>query len=783
MATEMPSLFKPSLHGVYFSAQASHAPYLPGQRRPPQPGRSGGQYYNSHPRNQYRQQQQHRGQQRHHHHHHHHGNHHGHGNRHGNRHGRRYNNNNQPSLIRGPVKALEKSDKGYKVTRNKDDIAHEERVKREMQAVLNKLTPEKFEKLAAQVVDMKITSVEVLMIVVEAVFEKALAEPNFSPTYAKFSEQLGKDLPSFPVLDEQGNELQGAMSFRRILLNMCQKEFEGMDIQGEIDGLTGEEREAARRKAKQRVLGMIRFIGELYLLNMLAANIIGYCLVMLLGDPKAEPVPEDLEALCKLLTTIGSKMEEESKENATARANLNNSFMRVVQLSQNKKLPSRIRFMLQDLVDLRRRKWRKRRAEVKQEKVSELRKKAAKQLASRNNNRGGGGGGGNRSSSRSGRRNDNNNNNGGRSGGGGRGSNSNAAPRPRPRDRYSAFSKNRKSQSPARTSSPASNMRGGSTGNSGSNKTGGRGWNRSPAGSSSSLAATSSSSSSSSLKRSGNRQGRPSSGNRRGGSGNSNSNNDNNNNGNGSKNARGHNNDNDDEDDEELDGGVANAFSALGDDDDDGTGRESIEDYDEDTDEDEEDDQHADGKDDDDNDDDDDAARKLENTVRTKSKALIKEYLGSHDKKEAVLCVQELPTQKLNNCLVYEIVMLYVDTYKPRDQELLVGLLLHFYAEKLVSSAQVQAGFDEANEFVDDMAIDLPKIGELLGQLYAKAVEAGAVTLSWLLASDTLKSAAQNGGKIVTAAVTALKASAGADAFDEMLKAVPSDAVAKWNIQ
>lgn len=53
-------------------------------------------------------------------------------------------------------------------------------------------------------------------------------------------------------------------------------------------------------------VGNIRFIGELYKLNMLTAKIMHSCVNHLLNEGDEE----SLECLCKLLTTIGQNLEK-----------------------------------------------------------------------------------------------------------------------------------------------------------------------------------------------------------------------------------------------------------------------------------------------------------------------------------------------------------------------------------------------------------------------------------------------------------------------------------------
>lgn len=62
---------------------------------------------------------------------------------------------------------------------------------------------------------------------------------------------------------------------------------------------------------------------------------------------------EKLECLCKLLTTIGEQVESEVKEQ------LDNVFKKMQDIVERKsnKISSRVRFMIQDVIELRRRKW------------------------------------------------------------------------------------------------------------------------------------------------------------------------------------------------------------------------------------------------------------------------------------------------------------------------------------------------------------------------------------------------------------------------------------------
>jgi hypothetical protein len=154
---------------------------------------------------------------------------------------------------------------------------------------------------------------------------------------------------------------------------------------------------------KRRMLGNMQFIGELYKKDMLKENIIHACCLKLLNaedDEKSnfgfkfknnKTDEEDLEALVKLLTTIGKSL-------ASARhgqRRVPEYFKLLERLSKDsKRLSSRIRFSIKDLIEMKNNNWEPRRKVEKSKTLDELRKSSAPEEKSRTsmNPRGGGGG-------------------------------------------------------------------------------------------------------------------------------------------------------------------------------------------------------------------------------------------------------------------------------------------------------------------------------------------------------------------------------------------------------
>jgi hypothetical protein len=78
-------------------------------------------------------------------------------------------------------------------------------------------------------------------------------------------------------------------------------------------------------------------------------NVMHSCIQRLIQTPSDE---EAIESLCRLLTTIGKGLENHKNIGI-----MNSYFQALESLTKENKLPNRIRFMVQDLCDLRKRKW------------------------------------------------------------------------------------------------------------------------------------------------------------------------------------------------------------------------------------------------------------------------------------------------------------------------------------------------------------------------------------------------------------------------------------------
>lgn len=99
-------------------------------------------------------------------------------------------------------------------------------------SILNKLAPEKYERLATQALSIKVSTADTLAVIVDNVFDKATTESNFCPLYAKvplpsdlelermpltspvsqFCARLSAELPEFQSENAEGSQVTDRLS-------------------------------------------------------------------------------------------------------------------------------------------------------------------------------------------------------------------------------------------------------------------------------------------------------------------------------------------------------------------------------------------------------------------------------------------------------------------------------------------------------------------------------------------------------------------------------------------
>ena len=263
---------------------------------------------------------------------------------------------------------------------------------RKVRSFLNKLTVEKFLPITKEIMDLEITTFDQLTCLIDSIFEKAVTESKFAEMYARLCLHLSSNLPDFApdvkehVIEsimevalasenaEEQNNFKTLLKdptkkemFRRSVLLQCQREFEKKsewittDEVRITDDMPKEDLDKyiaeniLRRKLKQRTLGNIKFIGELFKLQLLSIRIMHSCFSLLLGlskDSRKSPEEEDLESACDLFATIGRQVQEKIEQEV-----MNQFFDVLHKCSRDENVQSRIRFKILDIIELKKRGW------------------------------------------------------------------------------------------------------------------------------------------------------------------------------------------------------------------------------------------------------------------------------------------------------------------------------------------------------------------------------------------------------------------------------------------
>ncbi|KAH8300194.1 hypothetical protein KR044_011325 [Drosophila immigrans] len=174
--------------------------------------------------------------------------------------------------------------------------------------------------------------------------------------YAQLCKRLSEEAPSFE------KEPNNSCTFLRLLIAVCRDKFNNRLKRDEAnDNRPPPENEAdeeeRRHLAKQRMLGNVKFIGELNKLDMLSKNVLHACIMELLDKKKkrtasAQEMCEDMECLAQLLKTCGKNLDSEQGKEL-----MNQYFETLERRSKSTEYPPRIRFMLKDVIELRLNHW------------------------------------------------------------------------------------------------------------------------------------------------------------------------------------------------------------------------------------------------------------------------------------------------------------------------------------------------------------------------------------------------------------------------------------------
>eukprot|EP00656_Telonema_subtile_P038692 TRINITY_DN4390_c0_g7_i1.p1 TRINITY_DN4390_c0_g7~~TRINITY_DN4390_c0_g7_i1.p1 ORF type:complete len:1018 (+),score=286.17 TRINITY_DN4390_c0_g7_i1:196-3249(+) len=252
-------------------------------------------------------------------------------------------------VFSGPVEPLTQSENRW-MRPSGEEADNLEKKQKVVLALLNKMTPEKFEKLLVKLLDIKITTKDVMSMVIGSIFDKAVAEPAYATMYAELCKRLSA---ATPQVEEHGE----MHTFKRMLLKKCYDNFMNEAEEDEPELIEGEAQEEADERfsqAKKRMLGNVTLIGELFKKGLLTENIIKICITLLLEESLEDPDCRDIEALCLLVSIVGENLD----------MYVQTIMPQLDELAHSSLLPSRMRFMLENVIDLRKNSWVPRREKM-----------------------------------------------------------------------------------------------------------------------------------------------------------------------------------------------------------------------------------------------------------------------------------------------------------------------------------------------------------------------------------------------------------------------------------
>lgn len=218
-------------------------------------------------------------------------------------------------------------------------------VVRQARAILNKLTDANFETLYKQFVECGVRTATQLEAIIMEIFEKATVQHGFLPMYVELCVKLNSHFQNQPV---------DGTDFRKVLVGACQQTFEKtLRTQPKVDpSLSYEDRYEVELKFKTRMLGNLRFVGELLVRKLLSGKVLLAVSEELLSVGDAASI----EAAATLLTVAGPAFDRKSW---VFHPRLCAIFSMIRGVSKDKAIPMRVRCILKDLLDLRDAGWQK----------------------------------------------------------------------------------------------------------------------------------------------------------------------------------------------------------------------------------------------------------------------------------------------------------------------------------------------------------------------------------------------------------------------------------------
>ncbi|KNH07744.1 hypothetical protein XU18_1635 [Perkinsela sp. CCAP 1560/4] len=234
------------------------------------------------------------------------------------------------------LNVLSTGENAWRSTKSSQD--EDQKFLKEIRGMLNKITPKKYVDVVCRSDLIGVyTSDARMSAVVGLIFDKALQDPTYSQLYVEFS----KDIHNFAPRPEKGVE------FRRQIIDQTQFVFENAVLRAEdaVDELT-------EHKLRKRQLANMKFIGELFMSDLINTNSADFIISSLLGENSAAaPSPAAIEMVSTFLRRVGGALAKSGAEI------IDHAARRLAFLLKHAEYPTRVRFMIMDILEARASNW------------------------------------------------------------------------------------------------------------------------------------------------------------------------------------------------------------------------------------------------------------------------------------------------------------------------------------------------------------------------------------------------------------------------------------------
>jgi len=226
---------------------------------------------------------------------------------------------------------------------------------KEVRNLLNKFAKSNYKEYTKLILSMTYTG-EVLMEVAKILFNKAVKEASYVEFYMELCDQLMKKFKSTEL------------NFRKMFITKCQSIFEE-NKDNEYDQVLKDVDEDERRsKNRMRLFGNMKLIGELFIRGALNDQVLLQCFTKLFNDKTEEAI----ENLCHLVNKVGKavyyyfaytqgqtslKKKSMLKIKSLTKDAFDEYIDKLIDMKSDPKLSTRVKFMLQDVIDARETDW------------------------------------------------------------------------------------------------------------------------------------------------------------------------------------------------------------------------------------------------------------------------------------------------------------------------------------------------------------------------------------------------------------------------------------------